>query len=325
MVFNRKKFTLIEDVKIYFCMNSTGAHRLRVYDSETGKVRATGMIAAYGNPSFVEYKGRFFIAFTAAYDGGVPFIEIPMELKLYMKDEGTMNDQAQSLKYQYEKACLTRIFSECPNVPFHEIERFIIDHGLNDSNLTLGQLLSNTETKAAKRPKIAKNTKKNKTRRKSRPWTITLASPPSSNESETDPWERWAENERNSNFQLQEVGKLNFRLKQDRDIYDDIVLSFLKKWKKWESSLNIRKVCGGSVDQARGALNRLIESGNIEYKGRGADLKYKASTKRAPFKKKSREIVINDSSKDQQFTTMMFGGAETAASVPAPVIDKPDE
>ena len=72
------------------------------------------------------------------------------------------------------------------------------------------------------------------------------------------------------------TGKLNLRKIADREIYDAQLIAFLKKKKGWLAAKEIRHRCGGDPHQARAGLNRLIESGHVEYKGQANAVRYKA-------------------------------------------------
>lgn len=69
---------------------------------------------------------------------------------------------------------------------------------------------------------------------------------------------------------------LNLRLGKDRDTYDAKILSFLEKAKDWRSAREVIADCGGNASQARGSLNRLIESGYVDFKGRTRGVRYRA-------------------------------------------------
>jgi hypothetical protein len=71
-------------------------------------------------------------------------------------------------------------------------------------------------------------------------------------------------------------GKVNTRTEEGRQAYDASVLAFVKKEKECQA-IHVRAACGGSPDQARKALNRLIEAGEITYEGKARATKYLAS------------------------------------------------
>ncbi len=60
-----------------------------------------------------------------------------------------------------------------------------------------------------------------------------------------------------------------------RDAYDQHVLSIVKEGKGTKvSAQDIRKMAGGTPEQARRALNRLIEAGKIDYTGKARATRY---------------------------------------------------
>lgn len=71
--------------------------------------------------------------------------------------------------------------------------------------------------------------------------------------------------------------KRNLRMQADRDAYDAYVFEHIRRAKDWISAAEIRTACGGEPHQARAALNRLIEAGKVQYKGRAAGVRYKAA------------------------------------------------
>ena len=75
--------------------------------------------------------------------------------------------------------------------------------------------------------------------------------------------------------------KLNLRKQADRDVYDERMLAAAgakKKGKRgyWWSAVELRAVTKGDPHQARASLNRLIESGQVEYQGRTMSVRYRA-------------------------------------------------
>lgn len=68
---------------------------------------------------------------------------------------------------------------------------------------------------------------------------------------------------------------VNMRSAAEREAHDDNVLSYLKSNKRWVSSSEVSNAVGGTTDQSRQSLNRLIERGSVEYKGRTHGTKYR--------------------------------------------------
>ena len=67
------------------------------------------------------------------------------------------------------------------------------------------------------------------------------------------------------------------RSKAGRQAYEGSILSELRKHKGESKDAGfIRSACGGSAEQARRALNRLIEAGSVTYTGRARSTKYAA-------------------------------------------------
>lgn len=70
---------------------------------------------------------------------------------------------------------------------------------------------------------------------------------------------------------------VNMRSVAGREAHDGNVLSYLKSSKRWVSSSEVSDAVGGTPDQARQSLNRLIERGSVEYKGRTQGTKYRCN------------------------------------------------
>ena len=70
----------------------------------------------------------------------------------------------------------------------------------------------------------------------------------------------------------------------DRTDYDQNLLDALSA-KRWMSAQDLRKVAGGTPLQARKALNRLIETEKIKFKGKARATKYRLRTKGKKGKK----------------------------------------
>lgn len=60
-----------------------------------------------------------------------------------------------------------------------------------------------------------------------------------------------------------------------REAHDDNILSYLKSNKRWVSSSEVSEAVGGTSLQARRSLNRLIERGEVDCKGRARGAKYR--------------------------------------------------
>jgi len=83
---------------------------------------------------------------------------------------------------------------------------------------------------------------------------------------------RWAK----KNKALAAGGGHETRTGDGRRKYDAAVLKFIIKNKKLKSAIEIRSAVGGSPNQARRALNRLIERGLVEFTGQARATRYKA-------------------------------------------------
>jgi len=75
---------------------------------------------------------------------------------------------------------------------------------------------------------------------------------------------------------IQETPAVNTRTPQGRAAYDHAILKFLLEHKDWTSAGEIRAAVGGSALQARTALNRMCETGDVEYQGQARATKYRA-------------------------------------------------
>ena len=71
-----------------------------------------------------------------------------------------------------------------------------------------------------------------------------------------------------------EIAEVSTRTQADREAYDASVLAFVQKSKEPVGSTTIREACGGTPLQARKALNRLIETGEITWEGKARATKY---------------------------------------------------
>lgn len=60
------------------------------------------------------------------------------------------------------------------------------------------------------------------------------------------------------------------------DRYAERIYQMLKQQGRWMSSGELRACCGGSAYQVRRALNKYIESGHVDYKGKTQGTRYKA-------------------------------------------------
>ena len=164
-----------------------------------------------------------------------------------------MSDQLESMKQQFETVmeeakalAFIKILNNHPNATLPDVAAFA--DGCEIGDLTLGQLFH------GKTPTTAKGWVKRLTGQK--------ALAPARGRQRATTTKRGED--------------LNLRLQADRDIYDAKLLSFLKQKKNWKSAQEIRDACGGKDFQARASLNRLIESGKVEYKGRANGVRYKA-------------------------------------------------
>lgn len=72
------------------------------------------------------------------------------------------------------------------------------------------------------------------------------------------------------------AGTVSTAKKSDRQAYDQKIYDWLEEKGGWNAATEIRSACGGTAEQARKALNRLIVAGKIDYKGRARATKYKA-------------------------------------------------
>ncbi|MHC4432488.1 MAG: hypothetical protein ACYTBS_11675 [Planctomycetota bacterium] len=71
-------------------------------------------------------------------------------------------------------------------------------------------------------------------------------------------------------------GVPNLRTVKGREEYDVLVFQALEKSGDWTPASFVRERAGGNEHQARASLNRLIESGRVEYRGRSNATRYKA-------------------------------------------------
>lgn len=67
------------------------------------------------------------------------------------------------------------------------------------------------------------------------------------------------------------------RTAKGRAAYDEAILKVVQKAKKWKSAIEIRASVGGSPEQARRSLNRLIERGLINFEGKARATRYQAT------------------------------------------------
>jgi len=162
-----------------------------------------------------------------------------------------MSDQLESMKNQFDAVmqeakamAFIKILNNHPNATLPDVAVFADGCGVGE--LTLGQLF------LGKTPKTAKGWVKRLTRQR--------ALPAAGKRKRTGV-----------------KGKLNLRRQADRDEYDGVIRFFFKKNRGWKSAQEIREACGGDPHQARASLNRLIESGHVEYKGRSNGVRYKAA------------------------------------------------
>lgn len=63
---------------------------------------------------------------------------------------------------------------------------------------------------------------------------------------------------------------------KSRQSYDSSILTALERRRDWWAAIDIRKIVGGTPDQARRSLNRLIESGHVRFKGKARATVYQA-------------------------------------------------
>lgn len=156
----------------------------------------------------------------------------------------SMKDQFHSVVAQGKAMAFIKIIHANPDVTLAEAAAFADGCGLED--VTLGQAF------LGKLPKTGKG------------WAKRLAQ------------KKQPRALRTAGGRVKKTGKLNLRLQADRDIYDQKLLSFLMKKRDWLAAKDIRDRCGGDPHQARAGLNRLIESGHIQYRGRANGVRYKA-------------------------------------------------
>jgi len=72
------------------------------------------------------------------------------------------------------------------------------------------------------------------------------------------------------------TGGLEVRTAEGRRTFDASVLKELSLNEDWTKAPDLQEKTGGNPDQTRRALNRLIESGKIKYKGKARGTQYKA-------------------------------------------------
>lgn len=162
-----------------------------------------------------------------------------------------MSDKLEEMKNQFGSAVLgtralefIRILQSNPDATLIEAATFAESCDLGE--LTIGQCF------LGKLPKTSKG------------WTKRLAQPG-----------KKPSGTRKSSTKSSKL-KYNVRTSVGREKYDRDVLSYLCDSMQWTAAKEIRDTVGGNEDQARRSLNRLIESGSIEYKGRGPGVRYKA-------------------------------------------------
>lgn len=153
---------------------------------------------------------------------------------------------AENMRAEYKAAmnnakimAFTQVIHRHPEVSLHEMVNFASEVGLKD--LTIGELSS--------LPKDGKD------------WVKRLALPQSGAKALSS-----AKAERPA---------VNTRTAEGRKDHDSSVLSYLKGYKGWASSVQVSEVVGGTTMQARQSLNRLIEQGLVEYKGRTQSTRYR--------------------------------------------------
>jgi len=66
------------------------------------------------------------------------------------------------------------------------------------------------------------------------------------------------------------------RTSSGRDAYDRAILDALKSSNKPTAASTLRGTVGGTADQARRALNRLIENGSVGYTGKARGTRYRS-------------------------------------------------
>lgn len=153
---------------------------------------------------------------------------------------------AESMRAEYNAAmnnakimAFTQVIHRHPEVSIKEMVDFADEVGLKD--LTIGELRS--------LPKDGKG------------WTKRLALPKSGAKALSS-----AKADRPA---------VNTRTAEGRKDHDNSVLSYLKGYKRWASSVQVSEVVGGTTKQARQSLNRLIEQGLVMYKGRTHGTRYR--------------------------------------------------
>lgn len=87
-----------------------------------------------------------------------------------------------------------------------------------------------------------------------------------------------------------DAGGISTKRPVDRTGYDQNLLDALSS-KKWMSAQDLRKVAGGTPLQARKALNRLIETEKIKYKGKARATKYRLPKKGKKDKKNKEKVA----------------------------------
>lgn len=84
-----------------------------------------------------------------------------------------------------------------------------------------------------------------------------------------------------------DADEVSTRTPTEREDYDRSLLDALTG-KKWISAASLRAAAGGTPLQARKALNRLIDSGKVKFKGKARATKYKL-VRKSEKKKGSKE------------------------------------
>lgn len=64
------------------------------------------------------------------------------------------------------------------------------------------------------------------------------------------------------------------RTASGREAYEAAVFGVIQNARDWTSAVNIRSQVGGTPQQARAALNRLISDGKVKFKGQARATKY---------------------------------------------------
>lgn len=73
---------------------------------------------------------------------------------------------------------------------------------------------------------------------------------------------------------LQKNGEVDTRSKKGREAYDAAVSQYLQKSGKPAGATEVRKAIGGTPEQFRASVNRLIDDGMVGYEGQARSTRY---------------------------------------------------